>query len=216
MIQSPSLLCPCACSVIQSSLTLGTFVLCLWNSPRQEYWNGLSFPPPEDLPNPGIKLMFPASPALQACSLPLRSSQALKVLTFYSRVFPLATSSFLRCVPGKFINITKVNFIALNTGSPKPFRSSAPETETITKYTYVVQSLSRAQLFVIPQTAACQASLSLAIPRSVLKFMCIESVMISNHLIFSHPLHFLLSVFPSTRVFSNALVLRIIIRYITL
>ena len=29
--------------------------------PRQEYWSGLSSPPPEDLPGPGIK---PASPAL--------------------------------------------------------------------------------------------------------------------------------------------------------
>ena len=29
--------------------------------PRQEYWGGLPFPPPGDLPNPGIK---PASPAL--------------------------------------------------------------------------------------------------------------------------------------------------------
>ena len=29
--------------------------------PRQEYWSGLSFPPPEDLPNPGMK---PASAAL--------------------------------------------------------------------------------------------------------------------------------------------------------
>ena len=29
--------------------------------PRQEYWSGLSFPPPVDLPNPGTK---PASPAL--------------------------------------------------------------------------------------------------------------------------------------------------------
>ena len=28
---------------------------------RQEYWNGLSFPAPGDLPDPGIK---PASPAL--------------------------------------------------------------------------------------------------------------------------------------------------------
>ena len=28
---------------------------------RQEYWSGLPFPPPEDLPDPGIK---PASPAL--------------------------------------------------------------------------------------------------------------------------------------------------------
>ena len=30
----------------------------------QEYWNGLPFPPPEDLPHPGIKPMSPASPAL--------------------------------------------------------------------------------------------------------------------------------------------------------
>ena len=34
---------------------------------RQEYWSGLSFPTPEDLPDPGIK---PGSPALQAESLP--------------------------------------------------------------------------------------------------------------------------------------------------
>ena len=34
---------------------------------RQEYWNGLPFPSPGDLPNPGIE---PGSPALQADSLP--------------------------------------------------------------------------------------------------------------------------------------------------
>ena len=33
---------------------------------RQEYWNGLSFPSPGDLPNPGIK---PRSPVLQVDSL---------------------------------------------------------------------------------------------------------------------------------------------------
>ena len=33
---------------------------------RQEYWSGLPFPSPEDLPDPGIKL---GSPALQAESL---------------------------------------------------------------------------------------------------------------------------------------------------
>ena len=33
---------------------------------RQEYWSVLPFPPPEDLPDPGIK---PMSPALQADSL---------------------------------------------------------------------------------------------------------------------------------------------------
>ena len=38
---------------------------------RQEYWNGLPFPPPGDLPNPGIKLTSPASPALAVDSLPL-------------------------------------------------------------------------------------------------------------------------------------------------
>ena len=31
---------------------------------RQEYWNGLPFPPPGDLPNPEMKLTFPRSPAL--------------------------------------------------------------------------------------------------------------------------------------------------------
>ena len=34
---------------------------------RQEYWSGLLFPSPGDLPNPGIE---PRSPALQAVSLP--------------------------------------------------------------------------------------------------------------------------------------------------
>ena len=34
---------------------------------RQEYWSELSFPSPEDLPNPGIE---PGSPAFQADTLP--------------------------------------------------------------------------------------------------------------------------------------------------
>ena len=33
---------------------------------RQEYWSGLPFPSPRDLPNPGIK---PGSPALRADTL---------------------------------------------------------------------------------------------------------------------------------------------------
>ena len=31
---------------------------------RQEYWSGLPFPPPGDLPNPGIEPMSHMSPAL--------------------------------------------------------------------------------------------------------------------------------------------------------
>ena len=38
---------------------------------RQEYWSGLPRPPPGDLPDPGIKPVSSASPALQAVSLPL-------------------------------------------------------------------------------------------------------------------------------------------------
>ena len=33
---------------------------------RQEYWNGLPFPPLGDFPDPGIKPASPAAPALQA------------------------------------------------------------------------------------------------------------------------------------------------------
>ena len=46
-----------------------------------------------------------------------------------------------------------------------------------------VQSLSRVQLFVTPRTAAQQASLSITNSRSPPKFMSIESVMTSSHLI---------------------------------
>ena len=37
---------------------------------RREYWSGLPFPPPGDLPHPGIKPESPVSPTLQADSLP--------------------------------------------------------------------------------------------------------------------------------------------------
>ena len=38
--------------------------------PRQEYWSGLPFPSPTDLPDPGIEPPSPVSPALQADSSP--------------------------------------------------------------------------------------------------------------------------------------------------
>ena len=46
-------------------------------------------------------------------------------------------------------------------------------------------------------------------PLSLLKLMSIELVMLSNHLILCHPLHFLPSIFPSIRVSSNESALRI-------
>ena len=54
--------CPTLCNtwtvVCQASLSMGF--------PRQEYWSGLPFPSPGDLPDPRIK---PRSPALQVDSL---------------------------------------------------------------------------------------------------------------------------------------------------
>ena len=63
--------------------------------------------------------------------------------------------------------------------------------------------------FATPRTAAHQASLSIANSRSLLKLMCIQLVMSSIHLILCHTLLLLPSIFPSIRVFSNELALRI-------
>ena len=73
----------------------------------------------------------------------------------------------------------------------------------------VVQSLSHVRLFATPWTTGHQASLSFTLPPSLLKPMSIELVMPSNHLILCHPLLLLPSIFPSIRVFSNELALRI-------
>ena len=70
-----------------------------------------------------------------------------------------------------------------------------------------VQSLSHVWFFATPWTASCQASLSITNSRRLLKLMCIESVMPSNHLILCHPLLLLPSIFPSIRVFSSESVL---------
>ena len=52
----------------------------------------------------------------------------------------------------------------------------------------VVQSASHVQLFVTPWAAACQASLSSTSSQSLLKFISIESMMPSNHLVLCCPL----------------------------
>jgi len=50
-----------------TSLTVVCQVALSMGFSRQEYWSGLPFPSPEDLPNPGVELR---SPALQLDSLP--------------------------------------------------------------------------------------------------------------------------------------------------
>ena len=72
--------------------------------------------------------------------------------------------------------------------------------------------LSRVQLFAIPWTTAHQASLSITNSQSLLKFMSIESVMPSNHLILCYPL-LLPSIFSSIRVFYSGLFQALHIRW---
>ena len=65
----------------------------------------------------------------------------------------------------------------------------------------IVQLLYHVQLFVTPWTAALHASLSLTISQSLLKFLSIESVMPSSHLILCCPHLLLSSIFPNISLF---------------
>ena len=67
----------------------------------------------------------------------------------------------------------------------------------------LVQLLSHIQLFVIPWTTTLQAPLSSTVSRGLLKFMFIESMMLSNYLILCRPLLVSPSLFCSIKVFAN-------------
>ena len=81
---------------------------------RQEYWNGLPFPPPGDLPDRGTKTASPVSPALQGILYSLReyfnvfhSAAAAKLLQSCLTVCdPIEPTRFPRPwdSPGKNIN----------------------------------------------------------------------------------------------------------------
>ena len=63
-------MCMRECSVVSDSVTpwiVAHRAPLSMGFPRQEYWSGLLFPSPGDLPDPGIE---PMSPALQADPLP--------------------------------------------------------------------------------------------------------------------------------------------------
>ena len=67
------------CAVLSHFSHVQLFVT-LWTAAHQpplsmgfsgkKYWSGLPLSPPGDLPDPGIELVRPGSPALQADSLP--------------------------------------------------------------------------------------------------------------------------------------------------
>ena len=80
--------------------------------------------------------------------------------------------------------------------------------KTYAKLDYCCSVAQSCQLFATPWTAACQASLSFINSQFLLKFVSIESVMPSNHLILCCRLLLPPSIFPRIRVFSKVLTLR--------
>ena len=77
----PALLSPFSCvQLFATPWTAAQWTPVSMGLSRQEYWSGLPFPSPGDLPNPGIEPRSPVSPALQADSLaaePQRQSWCL-------------------------------------------------------------------------------------------------------------------------------------------
>ena len=64
--------CPTLCDPLEALLFMGL--------PRQEYWNGLPFPSPGNLPGPGFEPTSPVSPALQEGSLSTESSVKMNTI----------------------------------------------------------------------------------------------------------------------------------------
>ena len=110
---------------------------------RQEYWSGLPFPSPGDLPHPGIE---PGSPALQADSGATREDSATRK----------------KELPGK----SKVHDLSLwyeGKPGPKtlPLMNYCPQIHTIKVFGGNTCMLSHIGLFATPWTTASQAPLSM-------------------------------------------------------
>ena len=91
-----------------------------------------------------------------------------------------------------------------------PYRRSPVRANRIKEtFVVVIQLLSHVWLFATSWTAACQPSLSFTVSWSFLKLMSIELVMLSNYRILCCLLLLLPLNFPSIRVFSSELTLRI-------
>ena len=106
--------CVCACVCVLSPVCL--FVTPWTVAPqvplymqfcRQGYWSGLPFPPPGDLPDPGLEPASLASPPLQADSLPLSHqgssgpcirSRRNAFYFFFQCVFPVSRCALLPCL----------------------------------------------------------------------------------------------------------------------
>ena len=96
------------CLTLQPHELYPTRLLWPWGFSRQEYWSGLPFPSPEDLPNLRIK---PGSPVLQADSMPSEpQGLPLTLQLGIKSVPPTLDSKVLTTgLPGKFLSSVYVN-----------------------------------------------------------------------------------------------------------
>ena len=152
---------------------------------RPEYWSGLLFPPPGDLPDPGIE---PRSPALQADSLPfeppgkLASAQKTNeklLASAYASFQTVPSTSFMTFPP--FLGRAGVTELGKMTGQIRlvagwrhsssasltsTWASACPSSMCCSRCSCVHgRSLSCVPLFATPWTVACQAPLSMGFPR---------------------------------------------------
>ena len=112
----------CSCAVVVSNCwTVGHQAPLSMEFSRQEYWSGLPFPSPRDLPDPGIE---PGSPAFQADSLPTE---------LWGKILPFGKISYEALIQlsadGWQLHSLPVSCLAW--GDPA-LRSIGPESESVT------------------------------------------------------------------------------------
>ena len=106
------------------------------------------------------------------------------------------------------INDTTFHIFVMNSQANRVVSSNSKSAKQSTAVTVtelcivVVQTLSCVQVSVTPWTAAPHAPLSFTISQSLLKFMSIESVILTNHLILCCPFSSCLQAFPASGCFS--------------
>ena len=133
------------------------------------------------------------------CSLPGSSGQKMR------RLDSMSLSKLRELVMDREASHDAVHGVAKSW----TWLSDWTELQYIVSGIIVVQLLSCVQLFASPWMAAHQAFLSFIASWNLLKFMPIESVMPSNHLILCCSLLLLHLIFPSLKVFSSGSALHI-------
>ena len=146
---------------------------------RQEYWSGLPFPSPGDLPNPGIE---PGSPTLQADALPSEPPGKLKNtgVGCHSLLQGIFLTQGLN--PG-LPHCRQTLYCLSDQGNLQECYYFLVFLGLVIHAEGIVQSPSCVRPFVTPWTAARQTSPSLTISQSLPKFKSIESVMPSSPLL---------------------------------